>query len=334
MRSKDKQNNNVPDIMQKLTTHPKRKTSWPWTEETEPVVYDKRTNWPKISIVTPSYNQGQYIEETILSILNQNYPNLEYFIIDGGSSDNTVDIIKKYEDKITYWVSEPDKGQTDAINKGLHQATGEIFTWLNSDDYYFKDVLGYIAELYITNKWDNIVFGNAVFVDEKGQYLSKMKPIVFSKEKGDVLKQKVCLPQPASFFTSKMYQKHGLDDTLHYAMDMDFWLRMALTEDEMFTFDKDIVNFRRHSNAKSNNGNLPFALDFEKRHRRYLKEDGFKFTKEQSVHILIGIYKYLINEMPFLYKIKYAYRLIALDKNIIVRAPKFVLFKITSIFRK
>ena len=324
----------MPGALHQSLTHPKRKTGWPWTDETDPAVYDNRTNWPKISIVTPSYNQGQYIEETILSILNQNYPNLEYFIIDGGSTDNTVDIIKKYEDKITYWVSEPDKGQTDAINKGLQKASGDIVTWLNSDDYYFKDVLSYIAELYVTNKWDNIVFGNAVFVDEKGQYLTKMKPIVFSKEKGDVLKQKVRLPQPASFFTSKMYEKHGLDDTLHYAMDMDFWLCMAFARDEMFSFNKDIVHFRQHSKAKSNNGNLPFALDFEKRHRRYLKENGSKFTKEQSVQILIGIYKYLINEMSFFHKIKYAFRLIALDKNIIVRVPKFTLFKMTSIFRK
>ena len=93
-------------------------------------------NLPKISIVTPSFNQGQFIEQTICSVLDQGYPNLEYIIIDGGSTDNTIDIIRKYESKITYWISEPDSGQADAINKGLSIATGSIFNWINSDDYF------------------------------------------------------------------------------------------------------------------------------------------------------------------------------------------------------
>ena len=92
-------------------------------------------SYPKISIVTPSFNQGQYIEQTILSVIGQDYPNLEYIIIDGGSSDNTVEIIKKYADKIIYWISDPDNGQSDALNKGLAKCTGEIFNWINSEDY-------------------------------------------------------------------------------------------------------------------------------------------------------------------------------------------------------
>lgn len=108
-------------------------------------------NYPKISIVTPSFNQGEFIEETILSILNQNYPNLEYIIIDGGSSDETVDIIKKYEDSISYWISEPDKGQWDAILKGLKHCTGEIFNWINSDDFLVENSLNMIAKHYIRN---------------------------------------------------------------------------------------------------------------------------------------------------------------------------------------
>src|SRR5690606_31772171 len=119
----------------------------------------ERTDWPKISIVTPSYNQGQFIEETILSILNQNYPNLEYIIIDGGSTDNTVEIIKKYEDRITYWVSEKDNGQADAINKGLEQCTGEIFNWINSDDYLAKKSLYSIAIASIYNDNAKIIAG-------------------------------------------------------------------------------------------------------------------------------------------------------------------------------
>ncbi|WP_461485736.1 glycosyltransferase family 2 protein, partial [Pedobacter sp.] len=123
--------------------------NWPYSNPVDPEIYKGRTDWPKISIVTPSYNQGQYIEETILSILNQNYPNLEYIIIDGGSTDHTVEIIKKYEDRITYWVSEKDNGQSHAINKGFEKATGEIFAYLNSDDCYYPNTFWEIANTYV-----------------------------------------------------------------------------------------------------------------------------------------------------------------------------------------
>src|SRR5215211_290708 len=110
------------------------KKDWPWTEQTDPAVYEDNRTYSRISIITPTYNQGEFIEETIRSILLQNYPNLEYIIIDGGSTDNTVEIIKKYERWITYWVSEKDRGQSHAINKGLEKCTGEICNWINSDD--------------------------------------------------------------------------------------------------------------------------------------------------------------------------------------------------------
>jgi glycosyltransferase involved in cell wall biosynthesis len=103
---------------------------------------------PKISIITPSYNQGHFIEETITSVLDQGYPNLEYIIMDGGSKDNTVEVIKKYEKHITYWVSERDKGQSDAINKGFARATGDVINWLNSDDYYAKGTLQKVGEVF------------------------------------------------------------------------------------------------------------------------------------------------------------------------------------------
>src|SRR5215204_5758135 len=103
---------------------------------------------PKISIVTPSYNQAEFIEETILSVINQNYPNLEYIVIDGGSTDGSVEIIKKYEQYFSYWVSEPDKGHADALNKGFAKATGEVMAWINSDDKYFPWTFATVAEVY------------------------------------------------------------------------------------------------------------------------------------------------------------------------------------------
>ena len=114
---------------------------------------------PRISIVTPSFNQGKYIEQTIQSVLNQNYPNLEYIIIDGGSTDNTVEIIKKYETQISYWISEPDKGQTDAINKGFAKCTGDIFNWINSDDYYESGTFHKLAQQFTSDPSVNVVCG-------------------------------------------------------------------------------------------------------------------------------------------------------------------------------
>jgi len=121
---------------------------WPWTEEVHAGIYGAKKQWPKISIVTPSYNQGQFIEETIRSILLQNYPNLEYIIIDGGSSDNTVEILKKYEPWISLWVSEKDSGQANAINKGIKKCSGDIFNWINSDDYLAPIALYNVATTY------------------------------------------------------------------------------------------------------------------------------------------------------------------------------------------
>ena len=130
-------------------------------------------NYPRISIVTPSFNQGKYIEQTIQSVLSQNYPNLEYIIIDGGSTDGTVEIIKKYEQQLTYWISEPDKGQTDAINKGFAKCTGEIFNWINSDDYYSPNSLHIVAEVFSENPTAKVVCGL-----ENGFYNEQQSKIV------------------------------------------------------------------------------------------------------------------------------------------------------------
>ena len=128
---------------------------------------------PKITVVTPSFNQGNFIRETIESILSQNYDDLEYFIIDGGSTDNTLEIIKEYSNQINYWVSEKDKGQSDAINKGLSRATGELFAWVNSDYILLPNCLQKIAECYLQNKKVDIIHSNSVYIDSRS-YISKM----------------------------------------------------------------------------------------------------------------------------------------------------------------
>src|SRR5437870_1420981 len=136
--------------LNELPSPPPDKTGWPWTAETPPLppARPDGSAWPRISIVTPSYNQGQFIEETIRSVLLQGYPDLEYTIIDGGSTDQSIEIIKKHEPWLTYWVSEQDRGQAHAINKGLSRSTGEIFQWINSDDVLLSGALFELAAAY------------------------------------------------------------------------------------------------------------------------------------------------------------------------------------------
>lgn len=207
---------------------------------------------PKISIITPSYNQGHYIEQTIQSVLNQNYPNLEYIIIDGGSTDNTVEIIKKYRSQLTYWVSEKDRGQSHAINKGLKIATGDIINWLNSDDFYEPGCLNVVAEEFKKHKKINAVLGVTRVVGKKVEeysqtpYTPSLK-FTFSKAK---------IEQPATFISGDFFRKFGpIDEKLHLAMDLDLWLKFLLTttSENISAIDDIIVNFREHEDSKTVN---------------------------------------------------------------------------------
>lgn len=206
----------------------------------------------KISIITPSYNQAQYIEQTINSVLSQNYPNLEYIIIDGGSTDGSVEIIKKYEKHLAYWVSEKDRGQSHAINKGLAKVSGEVVNWLNSDDYYEPGSLKLVSE-YLTDPHtqvlcarSNIVRGEQVFRKSTG---TDVYPNNLPKTIGWAR-----IDQPETFFRRSAYHKVGLlNENLHYVMDREWWMRY------LFHFGLDgikqvgdtIVNFRLHDRSKT-----------------------------------------------------------------------------------
>src|SRR5437899_9101981 len=133
-------------------------------------------SYPKISVVTPSYNQGSYLERTIRSVINTEYPNIEYIVIDGGSTDNSLDIIKKYEKYLKYWVSEQDRGQSNAINKGFSHATGDLWTWLSSDDYYMPGALWTIATMAIANPEASVFVGSGRIIDETGKVIYYKKP--------------------------------------------------------------------------------------------------------------------------------------------------------------
>jgi len=152
----------------------------------EKVILNKDPSWPKISIVTPSYNQAEFLERTILSVLNQNYPNLEYIIIDGGSTDGSVEIIKKYEKYLSYWVSEKDRGQAHALNKGFEKATGDLVGWQNSDDIYLPGAFRKVAEVYRNNPNYDVYFGNIYFIDEEDNIIRDLK---FSPLRQELIKK-------------------------------------------------------------------------------------------------------------------------------------------------
>ena len=210
--------------------------------------------YPKISIVTPSFNQGIYIEATILSVLDQNYPNLEYIIIDGGSTDETVNIIKKYEQYLSYWVSEPDKGQTDAINKGFAKCTGDIFNWINSDDYYEPGTFYTLAKLFSGNPSINVVCGKEWGFNDADAADKILHP-------GSIIKENVfetirvgIIDQPCTFFKKEAISSFfPLDISLRYVMDRQLWWSYLLKfgQHNIMVSHDVFTNFRIHPYSKS-----------------------------------------------------------------------------------
>ncbi len=179
---------------------------------------------PLVSIITPSYNQGRYIEETILSVLNQDYSNLEYIVVDGGSIDNTLEILKKYETRLS-WASEKDHGQTDALNKGFRMAKGEILGWLNSDDLYLAGAVKKIVQHFQNNPETGMVYGRGRLVDAEGIEIEQFPSAPFDRQR---LKECCFICQPATFFRSSVFHAIGpLDENLHYCLDYEYWIRIA-----------------------------------------------------------------------------------------------------------
>lgn len=209
--------------------------------------------WPKISVITPTLNQARFIEKTIKSVLEQNYPNLEYLVFDGGSSDGTQEILSRYSDFIKWW-SEPDKGQSHAINKGLRMATGEIVAYLNSDDEYEKGALYAVGHFFATHKNAFWVTGKCKIIDESGN------PIMFLIEKYKTLlllsREKLLgivdyVAQPATFWRRSAIEKVGyFDEGLKYTMDYDYWLRMA-KHYKLFFINRYLAKFRIYPTSKT-----------------------------------------------------------------------------------
>jgi glycosyltransferase involved in cell wall biosynthesis len=241
-----------------LPPPPEGKTGWPWTEQSEPLpetAPDGR-HWPKISIVTPSYNQGQFIEEAIRSVLLQGYPNLEYIIVDGGSTDETVDIIKKYEPWLAYWESEPDRGQSHAINKGLLKSTGRFFNWHNSDDVLTPNSLATMASAMIKYPQAGYVHGYRVLIDYKsviqpGNEPARSDKVSFLPELTTAISTLKSGYQPGCLMDRQLVVEVGMvDENLHYIMDIDILLRIALVRCPIY-IAFPAVYIRIHPDTKS-----------------------------------------------------------------------------------
>lgn len=215
--------------------------------------------YPKISIVTASYNQGHFIEQTIQSVLNQNYPNLEYIVIDGGSTDNSVDIIKKYEQYLTYWVSEKDKGQANAINKGLQLCTGEIFNWLNSDDYLEPGALFKIAAAFANEQVQMVAGKVRNFSTTEEEIIPNQK---LSAKGLMCWEPGVKFVQPGVWMRRELIaQCGGIDEQFHYSFDWDLYIRYLYYFPIVKELDELLVHFRLHEQSKTQSLSDRFTVE-------------------------------------------------------------------------
>jgi glycosyltransferase involved in cell wall biosynthesis len=259
---------------------------WPWNIEVNPDIYRSLSELPRISIVTPSYNQGQFIEETIRSILLQNYPDLELIIIDGGSNDNTKEIIKKYEQWITFWVSEKDKGQTDAINKGLNKCTGVLFNWINSDDVLRENTLYHVAKHYNDNKF-NLLAG-LVRDFRNNDEESIRKNINLTPEKMILKTNDMYFHQPGVWYITELVKKlGGLDIKYHYCFDWHLVIRYLIKNPRVTYTNEILANFRLHDSSKTVSVPLSFQEDNIAIAKELKELDYFKSLKKELDHYVI-----------------------------------------------
>ncbi len=262
--------------LSELPTVPARKTGWPWTEESPqlPETMADGRPWPKISIVTPSYNQGRLIEETVRSVLLQGYPNLEFIIIDGASTDRSIDIIRKYASWLAYWVSEPDRGQSHAVNKGIARASGDLLHWINSDDLLLRSSLSTIGELFVRNPECRLVTGQAKLIDYQGDRIGDLNSSFSSW--ADFATRQCKIAQVATFFDRKLFDEFGmLDESLEYCMDSDLLLRFT-QEYPPLIVDSYLTAYRIHKKTKFDHNRISGFVEADQTYLKHLYGTGLE----------------------------------------------------------
>lgn len=247
---------------------------------------DNGAEWPRISIVTPSYNQGRYIEETIRSVLLQNYPNIEYVIIDGGSTDETVDIIKKYEPWVAYWVSEADNGQSHAINKGFARCTGDIYNWLCSDDIFMKNALARVS-MTIDISRPHWILGNAYkFSGPKG-IKKKLQPITGFGINNLLQWADLAVHQPSIFWNSTLQEcVQPLPEYLHYCMDIDLWYRLYVLAPPAIIID--YLSCARHHSAAKTTASSPTYEKYLQELSLWRLQNIYRSTNSRTLEEITG----------------------------------------------
>lgn len=273
-------------ILNELPDPPKGAVGWPWTIENNQLQgsSSKAKRWPKISIVTPSFNQAQFLEETIRSVILQNYTNFEYIIIDGGSNDGSFDIIKRYSRWLKYWVSEPDNGQSHAINKGFAKASGEIFGYINSDDFYEPGTFQAIAEVFIKNPACNLVAGKCLIFS--GNQTSRIFKPWWPQDLSHFVKKTYSstFAQPASFWTRTISdQLGGFNESLNYCFDKEFFLRMGLKGITPFLIPNRVARFRKHRDSKTMKQNIEFHKESVKILLKHANSCGIDRIQKQKI---------------------------------------------------
>lgn len=243
--------------------------------------------YPRISVVTPSFNQADFLERTIHSVLDQDYPNLEYIIIDGGSTDGSVDIIRKFEKRLAFWVSEPDAGQANAINKGLRLATGEWVAWQNSDDIFFPGAFSQLASAARKHPTADLIIGNMDLIDAHDQVLRDMKYVKPTYEA--LLAEGMVLTNQAAFWRRKIHSKLGfLDETLDCGFDFEWFLRV-LSKYEGAHVNRTWGALRLHEATKTSNRQAVFDEEYRRIHAgRQIMGWRRRYYQMRRMALLIG----------------------------------------------
>jgi len=246
------------------------KTGWPWTEETPAVTKESVTsNWPSIGIVTPSFNQGEFIEQTIRSILLQGYPRIEYFVIDGGSTDESVEVIRKYEPWLSGWVSEADRGQSHAINKGFARCSTDVVNWINSDDIVMPGALQTVGRAFGESTETDVVLGRCRYeylFEPEASHLDQPAP---TQDRIALLPTINPVTQPSCFYRRTLLREPPIDESLHYTMDFDLWAYLHSRQARWKLVDETLSTFQFSGPNKTLTGGRKTVGEIDRVYRRY-----------------------------------------------------------------
>ena len=236
--------------LSELPSPPPGKSGWPWDQDTPEPKTASSSQLPRVTVVTPSYNQAEFLEETLRSVLLQSYPNLEYIVMDGGSTDGSIDVIRKYEKHLAYWVSEKDRGASDAVARGFERATGSILAYLNSDDPYLPGAIHAAVAMFETQAECDVVFGDTYWTDSSGNVLAQRRQTPFSAN--GYLYGGADIQQPSTFWRRKVYLKvGGMNPEYQTAFDTDLYVRFTVAGARFRHVRQFLSCFRIHSEAKS-----------------------------------------------------------------------------------